>query len=357
MRRLIAIAVTAGIIASSCAADSRQVGSTSTTGPTTTVFTTSTTAPTSTTSTSTTTTTLPTTVGPGGEDLAGLPPVALLLGASDEAGPRIVLVDAARGSVVRVLAGENALGEGAGDLAASPDGATLYFSRILTSCSSEIVALDITDGSMKPVAGGEVPTPSPDGRYLAYVVDPVCRRGYDLVVRDVETGAERVWQSELPDDDTELVARIPALSWSPDGTQIAFELVLEDGIETRILDVTGTGGDLTDSTKLAAPDAAFWTSPLFTPDGALGVVELCCDFDDVERRLVLVDVVSGGAEAMYSSGDLRNVHDIDPTTGVFLLLVDRDDASSAVVALIDGRAVLLAEHAADAAFTDFSLGS
>lgn len=363
MRRTLVALLSLALAATACSGDGEADDSTTTTvSPT---STSTTLAVTSTTSgpVPTTITTLPTvttiavpdvTVRPGGEDLSGLPAAAAAFGELGDAGPAIAVVDPVTARVSVVVAAEADLGEGGGDLARSADGSKLYYSRVLTACASEMVQVDATTLEHRRIGSGEVPTPSPDGRFVAYVIDPVCRRAYDLVVRDLATGDERVWESVLADDEQELVARIPSLSWSPDGTSIAFELELEDGVESRIVDVTQNGGSLGDSTLLDAPDTATWSSPVYLPDGRVAVVEVCCEPDRAERAVV---AVGDEIERLWEGNDAWRILDVDGATGTLLVLVERPDRSSAVVAVRDGEAILVAEGASDAVWVEFQAGS
>jgi imidazolonepropionase-like amidohydrolase/Tol biopolymer transport system component len=145
----------------------------------------------------------------------------------------------------------------------SRDGDTLYYSRESWPGDEftynkdvhqgiyRILALDLKRGSTHTVVagpgGGLRPTPSPDGRKLAYVK----RNGVDadalssaLVVRDLASGTERIVYGKLDQDAQEVWANYgvyPAFAWTPDGASLVFwaggkirRLDLADGRERVI---------------------------------------------------------------------------------------------------------------------------
>jgi len=119
------------------------------------------------------------------------------------------------------------------DYAISPDGKTIVFSakdvgrEEAWSTNFDLFAVP-TDGSAAPhkltsnPATDSAPRFSPDGKTLAYLA--MSRAGYeadryDIVLRDVPTGAER--KITLRADDSERGDRSPgAMAWSPDGKEL-----------------------------------------------------------------------------------------------------------------------------------------
>ncbi len=117
--------------------------------------------------------------------------------------------------------------------AVSPDGRWLYYShsgpfdynKDPNDGIFQISRLDLERGDVEPVTrtfgGGVRPTPSPDGRHLAFVRR--VRGDSVLMVRNLETGAERMVFSGLERDQQETWAIhgvFPAMAWSPDGKGI-----------------------------------------------------------------------------------------------------------------------------------------
>ncbi len=126
-----------------------------------------------------------------------------------------------------------------GEPAFSPDGRTVYFSQDTTpggvfeyskDSNGEIYTIrriDLETGEVSTFlrgAGGAVdPTPSPDGRYLAFVR----RVRFDTVlfVHDLETGENRAIHDRLDRDMQETWAVhgvYPDIAWTPDSREIVF---------------------------------------------------------------------------------------------------------------------------------------
>jgi hypothetical protein len=91
-------------------------------------------------------------------------------------GRELVLMATSSGRVQRVLA-RGLLSTG------GSAGSTVYFVRYSPNGASDIARLSTAGGPVETVAVGELPTPSPNGRFLAYV-----SRGKVLDVRDLVTG-------------------------------------------------------------------------------------------------------------------------------------------------------------------------
>jgi Tol biopolymer transport system component/imidazolonepropionase-like amidohydrolase len=126
-----------------------------------------------------------------------------------------------------------------GEPAFSRDGRWLYFSQDVTPGETfdynkdphagiyAIKRLDRSDGRIETFisrAGGAVrPTPSPDGRWLAYVGREGLRTS--LFVHDLESGAERRLTDQLDRDMQETWAIhgvYPTMAWTPDAKALVF---------------------------------------------------------------------------------------------------------------------------------------
>ncbi len=124
-----------------------------------------------------------------------------------------------------------------GEPAFSPDGRYVYYSQDTTPGNSfeynkngnaqiyQIFRKDLKDGKTKAFvsgAGGAVrPTPSPDGKYLAFVRR--VRNQSTLFLKDLETGEEKVAWSDLERDMQETWAVhgvYPSMSWLPGSKQM-----------------------------------------------------------------------------------------------------------------------------------------
>lgn len=124
-----------------------------------------------------------------------------------------------------------------GEPAVSPDGKYLYYSQDATpgrvfeynkDSNGEIYKIfrqDLTDGSVEAFVtgpGGAVrPTPSPDGKYLAFVRR--VRNQSTLFLKDLQTGVERPAWSGLSRDLQEIWAMwgvYPSFAWMPGSKEI-----------------------------------------------------------------------------------------------------------------------------------------
>ncbi len=127
----------------------------------------------------------------------------------------------------------------AGEPAVSPDGRYVYFSQDVTPGPTfeynkdpnagiyAVRQLDRETGRLETIIGGPGgaarPTPSPDGRHIAFV-----RRVRDetaLFVYDTETGAERPVVGDLSHDQQETWAIFgvyPNMAWTPDSASLVY---------------------------------------------------------------------------------------------------------------------------------------
>lgn len=121
----------------------------------------------------------------------------------------------------------------------APDGKHIYFTRNTTpgpifeyaqDSNNQIFAIeryDLETGETEFVVGGEGgavrPTPSPDGKKLAYVRREKTRS--KLYLRDLETGADRKIFDTLDQDVQEtwaVTGVYPNMSWTPDSASLVF---------------------------------------------------------------------------------------------------------------------------------------
>ncbi len=263
--------------------------------------------------------------------------------------PAMFVLDPTTGGISSVLLGPPAVGEGVGDLFLDPSANMLYFSRIATACSSDIIAVDPSTVDEVVVASGSLPVVSRDGRYLAYALDPVCRRQHDIRVRDLTTGDERVWESEL-DDASGLAAAVTALSWSPDGASLAVEIAYEDGSEIRLIDATADGGTISAGKKLEPPAGAAWGTPRFLADGSLVVAESCCSAARETFAIVAVDPRGSSAATLIDLPASARLVGVHPTGEAILLVLHPTGGASELWEYTPGLLRFVAADVADAAW-------
>ncbi|HEX8642351.1 MAG TPA: amidohydrolase family protein [Allosphingosinicella sp.] len=209
----------------------------------------------------------------------------------------------------------------------APDGSAIYFSRDTTpgpifeyaqNSNLQVFAIeryDMRTGERSQVAGGAGgavrPTPSPDGRYLAFVRREGGRSR--LFVKDLRTGEERRIHDDMDLDLQETWAVhgvYPQMDWLPDNRTILFW----SGGKIRRIAVDGTGlaeipfqvsdtRDVIDPPRPVvevAPDSFTTRMPRFaavSPDGRQVVFETL-------GRLYLRDMAGGGgAPRPLTAGD------------------------------------------------------
>lgn len=121
----------------------------------------------------------------------------------------------------------------------SSDGSSVFYIQNTTpgntfiyheDSNGEVMAIkryDVVDGSITKVAGGPGgavrPTPSPDGKHLAFVKR--VRAASRLFVKDLESGAQRMLVDDLDPDMQETWAvqgAYPRMDWTPDGQAIVY---------------------------------------------------------------------------------------------------------------------------------------
>lgn len=176
--------------------------------------------------------------------------------------------------------------------ALSPDGRWVYYSRSgpfdynrnVHAGIYQINRFDRSTGRIEPVtrtSGGAVrPTPSPDGRKLAFVR----RMGTEtvLMIRDLKTGRERILFRGLDRDQQETWAihgLYPAFSWTPDNLHIVISfgggfhrISLESGSVSKISFNANVQKQIADAVSFdfPIPDDTFETQlirwPTLTPD-------------------------------------------------------------------------------------------
>lgn len=184
----------------------------------------------------------------------------------------------------------------------APGGKALYFSRNTTGgdtfeyaqdSNGEVFAIDrfdIATGEITRIAGGAGgavrPTPSPDGKWLAFIKRE--RGKSKLYLKDLASGAERKLFDALDQDVQETWAVhgvYPAMDWTPDSRSVVFwaggkiRRVTLDGAASEIAFRIADDRDVIDPPRPAvevAPDSFETTIPRFavvSPDGRRAVFE------------------------------------------------------------------------------------
>ncbi|MFN3959683.1 MAG: amidohydrolase family protein [Parvularculaceae bacterium] len=203
-------------------------------------------------------------------------------------------------------------------------GASIYYTRNTTpgdifqyaqDTNREVFAIDrfdIATGETTRIAGGPGgavrPTPSPDGKWLAFVRREQAKS--KLYLKDLATGAERKLYDALDQDVQETWAVhgvYPAMDWTPDSRSVVFwaggkiRRVTLDGAASVIPFRIADDRDVIDPPRPAvevAPDAFDTTVPRFaaiSPDGRSAVFETL--------GKLYVKSLSGGAPRRLTSSE------------------------------------------------------
>lgn len=319
----------------------------------------------------------PTTTSPAAEDEGDLAgdgtgvPVAELPRPLIASIPGLVELDPATGEILRSLDGPT--GEGWGAVSLTPDGLTVFHEELWTGCATRLWRTPLYGGEPELLGPGLHPAVSPDGTTLAYVgYEPCVGENQRLVLRDLDTGAERSWQLEQFDDQ---LVRIGTLSWAPDARTIVVEVTYtpreEDqvgppgGSAIHLVDATAEPGTVQDSPSVSVGDHTIqWTLPTFRGErGTLLVVELCCDIgtgggnphDDAETYTILeVDPTREGDDKVRATlyeTSARVTHLDADASGEHILVVEEEPktdgraARAVLKRLTGGEAAELAEDA------------
>ena len=252
----------------------------------------------------------------------------------------VVMLDGRDGHTLRTLANHPEATTGGfpylQGVTLTPDRGEVFYS-LVGDCAAATIYRVPADGHLSAVAmlTGMSPAVSPDGRKLAYAAavatPPQAERHCQnaIVVRDLQTGAERTWRyPDTPDYATPLFqdAVISEIDWAPDSTRLAYTLSYE-GDTISVLN-TETDADLGQTIEVVIPDGGGNSSqPAWQPaSGLLGLFNTrfeCC-FDDNYTgppRALLVDVDRRLGTPLLPTGRRVTTLDFD-ASGTHLLFVD-----------------------------------
>lgn len=210
----------------------------------------------------------------------------------------LAVIDVSDGEVVRELPG--ALGEGASSLDYMPGRNVALYSRVVTTARSEIVEVPL-DGTVPPhvLDVGYAVDAIDDGERVAVARRRLREGGGATVELEIRTDDDQVLASWTTRSTDELPAEPANLSWSPDGTRLAFDVRFEDGVSTFLIDVADAApqGELFDIAHPVEPQeeqGAMASRPFWLPDGRFGLVLGCCNLPGLDTwSFVLVDPDSG----------------------------------------------------------------
>ena len=204
-----------------------------------------------------------------------------------------------------------------GEPALSPDGKFLYYSQDITpgrtfeynkDSNKEIFKIfrqDLSDGSVEPFVqgpGGAIrPTPSPDGKYLAFVRR--VRNQSTLFLKNLETGAETPAWGQLERDLQEswsVYGVYPAFAWTPDAKNV---VVWAQGKIWRVDPFKGTAADI-----------PFHVADTREVRDALHVPQVVAPDEFAVKQLRWVNVSPDGSRVVYSALGHLYVKDLQTST-------------------------------------------
>lgn len=222
--------------------------------------------------------------------------------------------------------------------AISPDLRKLYLYQRGKEFCTTWTEVDLTTGARRPAFGGRRvgldPTPSPDGRSVAFFG---CRPGSGLAVLDVVSGRQQAWT--IPE---RVVLGDWPLQWSPDATRLGFLLRRPGQAQQvfHVLPLAGTtsitqGHDLPLSHR---PGCELGLPPHFRDNRRVLVVEQCPN----DSFLVDFDLRTGRKVARVALGLQAKVFDVvvDRSGQHVLLLAGQRNTRQppSIYVVRDGRA-------------------
>lgn len=253
----------------------------------------------------------------------------------------------------------------------APDGKGVYYTRNVTpgpifeyaqDSNTELFQIkryDMETGETDVAAGGAGgavrPTPSPDGKYLAYVKR--VRAESKLFLKDLKSGQERMIFDHLDQDMQEtwaITGVYPNMDWSPDSESIYFWAkgkihrydVKVDNIEHIEFRVDDTRAvlDAPRPETAVSPDRFQTEMPRFaeiSPDGQKLVYESL-------GKLYVRDLKSGRVSRLTGlPEDMRELHPSFARDGRHIAFVTWDDADLADIHTIDLESKVITTHTAE----------
>lgn len=244
-------------------------------------------------------------------------------------GGALVRVDPSSGSATQTLVGSGVLGD---EISVSPDGSTVYFAA-RAGCKGVVESVPIGGGSPTVIGQGVLPAISPDGSKLAFAIEPSLTRGcfpatpnlaplYKLVIRTVNSGAERVLPLSPQVSKGGLPSPISHLSWAADSAKLAVSTSAvqdNEGWNVWIVDTSvakyyvqpGSGVTFVPVTGSPSPQRSYLREGIFLPDGDLFISRACCGGVPIRNtsRLMRVVDLSGNLVHQVAIGFANLDHD------------------------------------------------
>jgi hypothetical protein len=238
----------------------------------------------------------------------------------------VEVLDPGSGKMIRTLA-TGATGD---EIALTPDGDTVYY-QALTGCFGEIMRVPVSGGAPSPVVAGSLPAISPDGKLLAYAVEPIIAAAspppacpdpsniateFSVVVRGLSTGAHTSYPLPPAVVAGGLPEPIDHLSWAPDNRRVLVgigggqdnnqwnQFILDTTIDKYY---TGSASNTAPIGGIPVSGArgTYYREATFLPSGSLFVNAVCCAGYPAKvstSTLAEVDASTGASTAKVAIG-------------------------------------------------------
>jgi Tol biopolymer transport system component/DNA-binding winged helix-turn-helix (wHTH) protein len=189
------------------------------------------------------------------------------------------------------------------ELAFSPDGATLYYSKCLPSC--KLHKMPVLGGveTALPVRADSPVTFAPDGKRMGYMRVAAVGKETEvslLVAKPDGTGEEalKTW----PGGST---YQYGAPAWSPDGKTIAVSLLVDEG-GRKYMTVAGINVADRKESRLSSQRWRYIKDVVWLPDGSGLIINARDEGSSPELAVQIWRVPVGGGEARRITNDLNN---------------------------------------------------
>ena len=211
-------------------------------------------------------------------------------------------------------------------MALAPDGVTLYYSQAVAACADKVYQVPVAGGRPTEIADGLLPTPSPDGKLLAYLrIGLQGCPGYEsLFVRDLASGQETTW--DLGYETGGAAIGICRMAWLPDSQRLVLNECIEEGDVLRLLDVvTDQGIALKDAPTVGPQDAGLSLVGYHSATDGIAARKFCTGQQIAQGEcsespaVVSIDPDTGEIVATFfdTSSDVQGMH-FDLTGTYFL---------------------------------------
>ena len=248
---------------------------------------------------------------------------------------RIEVVSSTTGRLIRTLAPDAGLNRFTPQPAVSPGG-MVYFDEahdVNGIPDEQILSVPLSGGQVTSVADGHDPAVSPDGRFLAYLTyADITNVGQGVAVRDLRTGATKIWRYSTVDPD------ITGLSWSPDSQEVSFTTTTPTPdnrsltVGAWVLNASTPTGSLDAAREIPLAPGMAWAGYVNRADG-IGVTQHWAGtIPSSSFGLSVVDATTGRviASLPHVSGQLAVGNVLDGAEGTVQI-----DASGQHLALVE----------------------